>query len=78
MGFGLMMSLIIFFDTARDYTLDFTITHTLMPTVMLHFRCFVAAFNGGRSPFTGLPNGPGLNYKLPTATTHNYSTATVL
>jgi hypothetical protein len=32
-GFGLMTRLIALFDTARDYTLQFSTTHTLVPTV---------------------------------------------
>jgi hypothetical protein len=33
MGFGLMTSFFGLFDTARDYTLPFTVTHTLVSTV---------------------------------------------
>jgi hypothetical protein len=51
-----------FFDTARGYTLHFTITHTHTHThtnVHSHVftsRCSVAAYKGGRFPSTGLPN----------------------
>jgi hypothetical protein len=34
MGFGLMIGFMGLFDTARDCTLQFTITHTLVSTVM--------------------------------------------
>jgi hypothetical protein len=33
MGFGLIIRVIGLFDTALDYTLQFTITHTLVSTV---------------------------------------------
>jgi hypothetical protein len=46
------------FDTARDYTLQFTITQTSVLSHGLHSRCLVAASNGGRSPFSGFPNYP--------------------
>jgi hypothetical protein len=36
-------------------------------------RCFIMAFDGGRSPFSGSRNIPGLSYQLLTATAHNSS-----
>jgi hypothetical protein len=47
------------FDTVRDYTLQFTITHThthQCPQSCLHYRCLVAASKGGRSPSFGFSN----------------------
>jgi hypothetical protein len=48
------------FDTARDYILQFTITHTLYSVHSHVFtsRCSVAASNGGRSPSSGFLNYP--------------------
>jgi hypothetical protein len=48
------------FDTARDYTLQFTITHThtLVSSHVFISRCSVAASNGWRSPSSGFPNYP--------------------
>jgi hypothetical protein len=46
------------FDTAHDYTLQFTLTHTYT-SVHSHLftsRCSVAASNSGRSPYSGFPN----------------------
>jgi hypothetical protein len=34
MGFWLMIGFIGLFDIARDYSLQFTVTHTLVSTVM--------------------------------------------
>jgi hypothetical protein len=34
MGFGLITGFIAHFDIAHDYTLQFTVTHTLVSTVM--------------------------------------------
>jgi hypothetical protein len=50
------------FDTASDYTLQFTITHT-HTHISVHSNVFtsrysVAASNGGRSPSSGFPNYP--------------------
>jgi hypothetical protein len=42
---------------ARDYTLQFTITHTdSCPQSCLHCHCLVAASNGGLSPSSVFPN----------------------
>jgi hypothetical protein len=49
-GVGLVIGFILLCDTARDYTLQFTVTHT---SVQNHFstnRYSVAATNGGHSP----------------------------
>jgi hypothetical protein len=58
--FGLMMEFIRLFDTVRDCTLQFIITHTHIYTnTTVHSHVFaarfsVAAFNRGRSPFSGV------------------------
>jgi hypothetical protein len=60
MDFGFMKGFIGLFDTARDYTLQFTITHT-QTSVHSHVftsRYSVAASNSGCSPSAGLPNCP--------------------
>jgi hypothetical protein len=41
-GFGLMTGFIELFDTARDYTLQLTITHTQHTSVHSHFFTAVA------------------------------------
>jgi hypothetical protein len=48
------------FDTARDYTLQFTAIHTKCPqsVTVSASRCLVAASNGGRSPSSEFPNFP--------------------
>jgi hypothetical protein len=53
-----MTGFIELFDTARDYTLQFTVTHTLVSSHVLTSRCLVAASNLS-----------GLSYHL--LTTHN-------
>jgi hypothetical protein len=64
MGFGLMIGFIEYFNTSRDYTLQFTVTHTHTHThtsVHSHVftsRCLVVAFSGGRSRYSGFPNYP--------------------
>jgi hypothetical protein len=58
MGFRLVIGFIELFDTARDYTLQFTVTHISVHSQSLYCRCLVAAFNGGRSPSSGFPNCP--------------------
>jgi hypothetical protein len=58
-GFLLMVGFTGLLDTARDYTLQFTITHRLVPTVMYSLvNVTVVASNGGRSPFSVFPNCP--------------------
>jgi hypothetical protein len=60
--FGLMIGFIGFFDTARDYHLQFTIrnTHTRIDVHSYIFtsRCSVAASNGGRFLSFGFPKFP--------------------
>jgi hypothetical protein len=62
MGFGLMTGLTGLFNIARDYNLQFTVTHTrahtLVSTHIFTSRCFVAASNDGRSPSSVFPNDP--------------------
>jgi hypothetical protein len=57
-SFGLMIAFIGLFHTARDYTLQFTITHTYVHSHVFISRCLVSASNGLRSPSSGLPNRP--------------------
>jgi hypothetical protein len=55
-----MIGFIGLFDTVRDYTWQFTITHT-HASVHSHVftsRFSVTASNGGRSPSSGIPNCP--------------------
>jgi hypothetical protein len=66
-GFGWMTGFIGLFDTAHDYTLQFTVTHThththarthtLVSTVSTS-SCLVAASNSRRSPSSGFLNYP--------------------
>jgi hypothetical protein len=58
MGFGLVVGFIGLFDTARDYTLQVTVTHTSIHSHVFTSRCLIAASNGGRSPYSGFPNYP--------------------
>jgi hypothetical protein len=57
-----MIGFIGLFDTARDCTLQFTVTRTRThASVYSHTfssRCSVAASNGGISPYSGFPNYP--------------------
>jgi hypothetical protein len=51
------------FETVRDCSLEFTLTHTHAhtcecPRSLVYCRCMVVASNGGRSPSCGFPNGP--------------------
>jgi hypothetical protein len=47
------------FDTACDYIVQFTVTHKLIcPQYSVHYRRLVAAFDGGRTPFSWFPNCP--------------------
>jgi hypothetical protein len=65
------------FDTARDYTLHFTATHShQFPLPRLQCRCLVAASNGGHSPTSGFQTVIGLSYQRLTATAHNWTAAT--
>jgi hypothetical protein len=56
------------FDTARDYTLQFTITHTNVHCNVFTSRCSVAAFNDGRFASRAIA---GVSYQLLTATANN-------
>jgi hypothetical protein len=60
--FGLLIGFTGLFDTAREYTLQFTITHTHTHTSVLNrvfiSRRLVATYNGRRSPFSVFPNCP--------------------
>jgi hypothetical protein len=63
-SFGLVIGFIGLFDRARDYTLQFSVTHTHTHThtsVHSHVstsRRSVAASNSGLFPSSGLPNCP--------------------
>jgi hypothetical protein len=47
------------FDTARDYIVQFTVTHKLIcPQYGVYYRRLVAAFDGGRTPSSWFPNCP--------------------
>jgi hypothetical protein len=58
--FGLIIGFIEPFDTTRDYTSQFTVTHTRcsQSVTVSTSCCLVAAFNGGRSPSSEFPNCP--------------------
>jgi hypothetical protein len=60
MGFELMIGFTGLFDTARDYTLQFTIiyTHTSVHSHVFTSRCSVAASKGGHSPSSRFSNYP--------------------
>jgi hypothetical protein len=61
MGFGLMTRFIGLFDTACDYTLQFSVTRTRARAhthTQSHCRCLVAAFNRGCFPSSVFPNCP--------------------
>jgi hypothetical protein len=59
-GFRLMTGFIGLFDTARDYTLQFTIGHTRSSQSATAFisRCLLLTSNRGRSPSSCFPNSP--------------------
>jgi hypothetical protein len=59
------------FDTARQFTLQYTITHTLVFTVTSSLLCLVAASSGGRSPSSGFPNCLRPQLQLLKATVQN-------
>jgi hypothetical protein len=47
------------FDTTRDCIVQFTVTHKLIfPQYHVHYRRLIAAFEGGRIPFSGFLNCP--------------------
>jgi hypothetical protein len=60
MNFGLATGFIGLFDTARDYTSQFTITHThtSIHNHVFSSRCLVADSNDGRSPSSRFSNSP--------------------
>jgi hypothetical protein len=51
MGFGSMTKFIAHFDTARDYTMQLTITHTLVPTVTSSLPLLGSGFQLRSFPF---------------------------
>jgi hypothetical protein len=54
-----MIRFIAHFDTARDYIVQFTVTHKLICSQYgAHYRRLVAAFDRGCTPFSGFPNCP--------------------
>lgn len=52
-GFELLTQYIANFDTSHDYTLQFTITYTLVTTVTSSLLLIGSASNGGHSPSLG-------------------------
>jgi hypothetical protein len=63
MGVGLVIGFIRLFDTARDYNLQFTVTHTLLPTVTSPLLLLGSGFQ--RRTFPSLCF-PGLSLALAT------------
>jgi hypothetical protein len=51
-----MIGFIGLFDTAHEYTLQVTVTHTSDHSHVFTSCCSVVASNGGRSPSSGFPN----------------------
>jgi hypothetical protein len=71
MGFGWMAGFIGIFDTAGDYTTQFTVTHT---SVHSHVFTAVALYwlpTAEVPLLLGSWTVPGLSYQLLTATAHN-------
>jgi hypothetical protein len=68
-----MIGFIELFDTTRDYTLQFTITHThaCVHNHVYTNRCSVAAFNDDVPLPLSSRTTRGLSYQLLTATAHN-------
>jgi hypothetical protein len=56
--FGLVNGHIGLFVTAHDYTLHFTITHTLVSTITSSLSLLGNGFHDERSPSSGFANGP--------------------
>jgi hypothetical protein len=50
-----MTGFIAHFDTAPDYTLQFSITHTLVSTVTCSLSLLRSGYQRGRSPFSWVP-----------------------
>ncbi|PNF33963.1 hypothetical protein B7P43_G04650 [Cryptotermes secundus] len=65
MGFELMTQFIANFDTSHDYTLQFTITHTLVSTVTSSLLLLGSASNGGHFPSSGFLNCPEPQLQAP-------------
>jgi hypothetical protein len=59
------------FDTARDYILQFTITHTLTSTVMSLLPLFRSGFQQRTLPFLWIPELSPASATSLTATAHN-------
>jgi hypothetical protein len=57
-GFGLKIGLTGLFIEARDYILQFAITHNIIHSHVFISRCSVAGSTGGPSPFSGYLNNP--------------------
>jgi hypothetical protein len=70
-GFWLMTWFIAHFDTVHDYTLQFTITHTLLPTVTSSLPLLGSSFQRRIFHPLGSQTVPGLSYQHLTATAHN-------
>jgi hypothetical protein len=85
-GLGLMIGFVRLFDTASNYTLQFTITHahthththTSVHSHVFITRCSVAASNNGDSLSSGSRTVAGVSYQLLTATACNDWTSAVL
>jgi hypothetical protein len=58
MGFGLVIESIGHFDTARDYTLQITITHTLASAVTFSLQLLGSGFQRRTFPLLWVPNCP--------------------
>jgi hypothetical protein len=57
-GFGLVIGFTALSDTARDYTVHFTVTQTSVHSHVFTSRWLVVAFNGGFSPSSRFLNCP--------------------
>jgi hypothetical protein len=57
-GLGLMTGFIAHFDSARDYTLQFSITHTLASSVTSSMPLLGRGFQRRMFPSSGFPNCP--------------------
>jgi hypothetical protein len=71
-GFGFMIGFIGLSDTARGYTLQFTVTHTHTCPVTSSLPLLGSGLQRRTFPFLlGSRTVPGLSYQLLTATAHN-------
>jgi hypothetical protein len=69
MGFALMSGFIGLFDTAREYTFQFTISHTLVSTVTPSLPLLGSGFQRWTFPFLLVPEiFPYVTYQLPPPT----------